>query len=736
VTLLSGHRVVVLDSALDSALPRFLATLGASLVPVSPAEMEFQLGDASFLVEETGLPRLADLGWTRRRIEDAAPRLIHVTVTTFGSEAPRARWLGSELIASAMGGVLRLTGEPDRAPVKEALAACRFHADMVAAAGAMAAHFQRGADGLGQHVDVSVQEVAFSRLVNSILVWQFDRRKLARVGGALNYGLATVRCIWPLADGFCFHTLMTGRFGAPANRALSNWINEVGMDNPLGAVDWNSYNRSTLAADTRAIWEHAIAAFFATRTKREIATEGRRRGINATVVAEPRDVLTDGHLDAREFWAVQKVAGLPDKRFPRRFVTVHAASAAPRAKAPRRESTAVAPGARGGPLAGVRVLDFSWALVGSLTTKLLGDLGAEVIKVETRTRPCLTRIDVQVRASKPGNFNDKPWYAHLNTSKKSLALDMKKPQSREILNPLIEWADVVVENFSPGTLAKLGLDYQALAQRNPSLVMVSGSVYGQSGPLAQEWGVDGTGAALSGRTYLTGWPDRNPVIPGAVPYGDVIVPYVMAAAVAGALQHRRETGSGSYIDASMYEICVQQTYDAILQAQTQLQPERMGNADPHVFHQGVYRVQGEDRWIAITLPTDQDWQTLRSLAALPEAGDPAARDAAIGAYAENQPGALLVERLQQAGIAAGVVQDIEDLMEADPQIAARGSLVELDHAVLGRFGHIRTPVTLSRAKQSPHRASNIGEHSAAIAEELCGLDAARIAELDALGVFQ
>ena len=399
MTLLSGHRVVVLDSALDSALPRFLATLGASLVPVSPAEMEFQLGDASFLVEETGLPRLADLGWTRRRIEDAAPRLIHVTVTTFGSEAPRARWLGSELIASAMGGVLRLTGEPDRAPVKEALAACRFHADMVAAAGAMAAHFQRGVDGLGQHVDVSVQEVAFSRLVNSILVWQFDRRKLARVGGALNYGLATVRCIWPLADGFCFHTLMTGRFGAPANRALSDWINEVGMDNPLGAVDWNSYNRSTLAADTRAIWEHAIAAFFATRTKREIATEGRRRGINATVVAEPRDVLADAHLDARRILGCTRARqGCRKTRVPRRFVTVHAASPAPRAEAPwNRMRGEVTPGwtrralSRG--CACWIFLGPSWV---SLTTKLLGDLGAEVIKVETRTRPCLTRIDVQV----------------------------------------------------------------------------------------------------------------------------------------------------------------------------------------------------------------------------------------------------------------------------------------------------------------------------------------------------
>ena len=104
---------------------------------------------------------------------------------------------------------------------------------LVAAAGMLAAHYERGASGPGQHVDVSAQEVALSRQVNGVLVWQFDRRKLARVGNALNYGRATVRCIWPFADGWCFHTLMTGRFGAPANRALSNWMNAPGMENPL-----------------------------------------------------------------------------------------------------------------------------------------------------------------------------------------------------------------------------------------------------------------------------------------------------------------------------------------------------------------------------------------------------------------------------------------------------------------------------------------------------------------------
>jgi crotonobetainyl-CoA:carnitine CoA-transferase CaiB-like acyl-CoA transferase len=733
MTLLGGHRVLALELSVDSALPRFFSSLGATVVAVSIDELQTQISDASFLLEEFGLPKLKDVGWPSNRLERLAPRLIHVSVTPFGSEGPRAQWLGNELIASAMSGVLRLTGTADRPPVKEALDACRFHADMVAASGALAAHYERNLKGRGQHVDISVQEVAFCRQVNSILVWQFDRRKLSRVGGALNYGVATVRCIWALADGWCFHTLMTGRFGAPANLALSDWIDEVGLENPMRGVEWTSYNRSTLDPSLRDRWETAIAGFFKGRTKREIANEGRRRGINAAVIATPADVLADAHLKQRHFWKELPPSQAPapshcGARVPERFVSVYAGS--PAAPVNTRD------GPRRGPLAGVRVLDFSWALVGSITTKTLGDLGADVIKLESRTRPCLTRLDVQVAVSKPGNFDDKPWFAHLNTSKRSLALDMKKAESREVLQPLIEWADVVVENFSPGTMAKLGLDYQTLVRSNPSLIMVSGSVYGQTGSLAQEWGVDGTGAALSGRTYLTGWPDRDPVIPGAVPYGDVIVPYVMAAALCAALQHRRETGRGAHIDASMYEVCVQQMYDAILETQRGTDPERSGNGDPRIFHQGLYAVQGTDQWIAISLPGIVDWQRLRALADLPEAADVLARDEAIAAWVRGRPGPPVVAQLQRAGIAAGMVQDIEDLMETDPQIEARSSLLSFEHPLLGKFGHVRTPITFSRSVLEPFRAPSIGEHSGAIAKQICGLGEARVAELESLGVFR
>jgi crotonobetainyl-CoA:carnitine CoA-transferase CaiB-like acyl-CoA transferase len=737
---LDGAVVVACGGMAGRPLCRLLATLGAK---VREEQVDADsIARADFLVDAEGVERLADRGITRERLDAWNAALVHVSVTPFGSGGERARWRGGELVASAMAGTLRLTGEPDLPPVKEALDACTFHADMAAAAGAMAAWYSRLGSGLGQHVDVSIQEVAFSRNVNGVLVWQFDRRKLHRVGGALNYGKATVRCIWRLADGWCFHSLMTGRFGAPANQALSDWIDETGLPNPFRDVDWLRYDRSALDTETRASWEGAIDAFFRTRTRDEIRTEGRRRGINACVVEEPGDVLADSHLAARGFW--EERDGI--KR-PSRFVRFTEAAAAYSAPAegdgeqrdqPRERAAFAArhsllqdrqhvDGDRGGPLAGIRVLDFSWALVGSISTKILGDLGADVIKVESRSRPCLSRLDVQVAASRRGDLDDKPWFAHLNTSKRSLSLDLKRPEAREVIDPLLGWADAVVENFSPGTMDKLGLGYATLSAQHPGLVMASGSVYGQTGPLAAEWGVDGTGGALSGRTFLTGWADRDPVVPGAVPYGDVIVPYVIAACVIAALaQQRRRGGRGCHIDAAMYEICVQQMAGAIEAAQLGRAPRRMGNADPSVRLQDVYPARGEDRWVAISAFDDADLERLERLAG----GRP------IADWTREHDDVELVARLQREGIAAGVVQDIEDLVERDATLRQRGALVDLPHPKLGRFAHVRTPIAFSRDDVTPFRAPALGEHSREIARTLAGLGTERLAKLEAEGVFE
>ena len=306
-----------------------------------------------------------------------------------------------------------------------------------------------------------------------------------------------------------------------------------------------------------------------------------------------------------------------------------------------------------------------------------------------------------------------------------MTLNLKQPAAWEILRPLIEWADVVVENFSPGTMARLGLGYDDLQAINPGIVMVSGSVYGQTGPMAQEWGVDGTGGALSGRTYLTGYAGGDPVIPGAVPYGDVIVPYVMAACTAAALQARRESRRGCHIDASMYEICVQQMRPYLAAAKAGEKPQRAGNADPAVFFQDVFPAAGDDRWVAISLSNEAELAQLKALTG-----------AEIAAWTAAREDHEIVAELQRIGLAAGVVQDCEDMIERDPQLATRGALVTLDHPLLGPFGHIATPIRFSRDVPAPYRAPRMGEHGREVAATICALDDARIDQLETMGVFE
>jgi crotonobetainyl-CoA:carnitine CoA-transferase CaiB-like acyl-CoA transferase len=273
---------------------------------------------------------------------------------------------------------------------------------------------------------------------------------------------------------------------------------------------------------------------------------------------------------------------------------------------------------------------------------------------------------------------------------------------------------------------KLGLGYVPLSAEHPGLVMASGSVYGQTGPLAREWGVDGTGGALSGRTFLTGWSDRDPVVPGAVPYGDVVMPYVIAACTVAGLTQRLRGGPGCHVDAAMYEVCAQQMAAAVRAAQQGRRPQRSGNADAAVLHQDVYPARGDDRWVAISAFDEADLARLRELAG----------NRPIADWTREREDLDIVATLQREGIAAGVVQDIEDLMERDPSLRERGTLVDLPHPKLGSFGHMRTPITFSADPAAPYRAPALGEHTHRIALELAGVSAERLAALERLGVLQ
>lgn len=350
--LLSGTRVLDVSDPTGAACASFLASLGAEVIRIeqpvsnggndSPAAIMARRGKKAitldpetregaglfkqlvthcdFLVETFTPGYLAQQHLDYHNLAAINPRLIQVSITPFGQSGPLAHYKGGELVASAMGGTLATCGYPDDTPVLEALDACCYHASAAAAMGALFAHRERGLSGQGQHIDCAIQEVAASRNTNNLLSWQFDQRKLPRAGNKIQFGVARVRVVWALADGYCFHSLMTGKFGAPANTALSRWMSEEGFDNPMADVDWDKYDRSALPADTRLEWEAAMARFFKSKTKHDINTEGRRRGIRATVANDPQDVLQEEHLQARDFLKPVTLPDGSDLKVPDYFV--------------------------------------------------------------------------------------------------------------------------------------------------------------------------------------------------------------------------------------------------------------------------------------------------------------------------------------------------------------------------------------------------------------------------------
>jgi crotonobetainyl-CoA:carnitine CoA-transferase CaiB-like acyl-CoA transferase len=212
----------------------------------------------------------------------------------------------------------------------------------------------------------------------------------------------------------------------------------------------------------------------------------------------------------------------------------------------------------------------------------------------------------------------------------------------------------------------------------------------------------------------------------------------MAAAAAAALADRARTGRGRHIDASMYEACVQQMAGALVQAQVGAMPKRSGNRDPAVLHQGVYPTQGEDRWIAVTVPDRAAWDRLAEVVGTelppPEKADGA--DAALSAWTAGFERYDLMRRLQGAGVPAGVVQDSADVVDHDPQLRGRGFLEMRDNPVLGAFGHQAPPFKLSRTPARLSTAPSLGQHTEEVVRQRSGLSAERFREFQSSGLFE
>jgi crotonobetainyl-CoA:carnitine CoA-transferase CaiB-like acyl-CoA transferase len=347
------------------------------------------------------------------------------------------------------------------------------------------------------------------------------------------------------------------------------------------------------------------------------------------------------------------------------------------------------------PLDDVKIVDFMWALAGPGTTRILADYGATVIRIESAHRVDGARTVGPYLYNKAAH-DGSGLFGTYNAGKLGLALDLNKPQARDVALDLVRWADVVCESFSPKAMRKWRLDYESLRAIKPDLIMLSSCLMGQSGPMSSYIGFGNMAAALSGFYHLCGWPDRPPSGPFSA-YTDYIAPRFGAISILAALDYRRRTGKGQYIDQSQAESALHFLTPALLEYAANGRIERdAGNTDPNYAPHGVYPACGDDRWIAIVCKTDEHWRLLcgamdrAALTLHPDFATMAARqrnrdqlDRLIGEWTRGLTARAVERKLQELGIPASVVQDSKDISH-DPQLARRGYLAEVEHPVAAK----------------------------------------------------
>ena len=392
-------------------------------------------------------------------------------------------------------------------------------------------------------------------------------------------------------------------------------------------------------------------------------------------------------------------------------------------------------------LAGVKVLDFMWAMAGPGSTRILADYGATVVRVESTTRFDAVRMVGPFQNKQPGP-NNSGLFNNMNTGKLPMTLNLSKPESRDIIFDLVRWADVVTESFSPKAMREWGFDYESLTKIKPDIIMLSTCLMGQTGPHSHFAGFGNLAAALSGFFDPTGWPDRAPAGPFGA-YTDYIAPWYNAAAVLAALEHKHQTGTGQHIDLAQAEASLHFLapflLDQTVNGRTQT---RMGNRDMNFAPHGVYQSAGDDRWVAIGVETDDQWRSLCETMNRSDLGSDERLatvkgrlanqdeiDAAINEWSSQLGPYDAEEKLQAKKVPASAVETINELYE-DKQLQHREHFVDLEHPAFGkttvegsRFKLSRTPAQINPV------APTLGRENQNVLENILGYNEEKITEL-------
>ena len=721
--------------------------------------LESLVRSADFLFESAWPSTLAPFHLDADAVREINPQIVHVRISPYGSDGPRADDLGADLVIAAMGGPVSLQGPRDRPPIRVGIPQVWRHAGAEAAAGALVAHARRVRTGQAQFVDLSAQCVMTWTMLQAMDAHAIQGFDFERSGSLM----AGIDIVHPCKDGHLIALPMSRVI-----QGLLDWMVEDGvMDASAREADWETFDHSLRDPELKPRWTRDemvvyLRSFFARHTKKELFDFGIANGITLAPVGTMPELLDLEHLAVRDYWRELK---LPDGRAvkspgawarsdeatellslrrPPPGLDAHGATiraelaaraAAPAALEPEADEDAL-------PFADIKVADFSWVGVGPISAKYLADHGATVVRVESENRPDVLRGGTPFKDAVPG-WNRSQFFGDFNTSKLGLALDLKLPEARQIAKRLIAWSDVVIESFAPGAMARMGLDYEHVRQLNPGIIMVSTCLMGQTGPARAMAGYGYHAAAIAGFYEVTGWPDLGPCGPWTA-YTDTIAPRFVSTILAAALDRKRRTGEGCFIDLAQLEAALHFLGPEILDCQVNGRAmSRIGNRDRFRAPQGCYPCAGEDAWLAIAVETDEQWHGLqRAIGCTFDCPTNAERlaahdaiDAALAAWTATREAQPAMRELQSAGVPAGVVQRSSDLL-ADPQYAHRGFYRYLEHGEMGRIPYAGHQYRISGYDNGPRGpAPMLGEHSFEVLSDLLGLSADELSAAFAAGAI-
>jgi crotonobetainyl-CoA:carnitine CoA-transferase CaiB-like acyl-CoA transferase len=765
-TLLEGLRVLDLTGESGAIAGRVLGDLGAEVVLVETTGgtalraqanrfLAWGAGKSSVEVSGPDDPKLIELLAGAQVVintpsaPDAmtidrgrAPHAVWLSMTPFGADGPRWSWRASDLGVLAASGNMYSTGNPDRPPVRCTEPSGYNHSGGEAAFAVLTALWT----GAPQGVDLSMSEC--TDIANMAQPARYARSGYRGIRLGANIGRS--REIWPVKDGWVSFGLRGGKARIPSLQLISKLVSEEDdIDaSVLLAQDWSTWAIEEVPEETLRAVERAVGEYFSRHTMQELYDIACETNLMLAPANSPKQILASKQLDARGFFAPLGDA----KQFPVSFVQVRAVDGEVDQVTPR----SPAPEVGGGPQVswgpapelptndtwqpgtaawqGVKILEFGSGAAGPIATRYFVEHGATVIRVESRARPDFLRM-MAIGPRNPHGIEGSEMYDGLNVGKKQVTLNLKHPESVALVKRLVvEWADAIAENYAPRAMRNFGLDYDTLAALKPDLVMISACLNGQTGPHKDYPGFGGQGAALSGYNWLTGWPDREPVGPmGTIT--DSLAPRYVATALAAGLHYRRRTGKGCYLDLAQVESGIWTLTPWLLDYQLDgVVGTRDGNrsrrAVPHGAFPCVDEGEVSDRWVAIACWSDEEWATLAEVigdddASLSTLEVRQARidevEAAVSAWTTSRTREAVANELQARGIEAVPVQDFGDVHD-DPQLAARGHFVALEHPFMGAGLYERNGFRIADAPSGYDRAGpTMGQDNDWVLGDLLGL---------------